>query len=75
MLSKEITLRDLGFKKQKWLSDAENEIIFENEKKSKFIIFYKNSHNVEVSTEHGFSNYINIVELGAIYNEMKGMNW
>ena len=64
-------LKENGFTKQKWLSDVENKIIYENDKKNRFIIFNKRVKAVEVSTEHGFSNFIYPYDLEAITLKMQ----
>ena len=64
-------LKENGFTKQKWLSDVENKIIYENDKRNRFIIFNKRVKAVEVSTEHGFSNFIYSYDLEAITLKMQ----
>ena len=68
--NKEISLKDLGYKK---LKTVINEIVFEND--MKYITFYKERHQISMTSKYGFSACLNIVEIAAIYNEMKGMNW
>lgn len=64
-----------GLKKQTWLSECENKIIYENDKKSRFIIFSKTVKAVECATEHGFSNYIYPHEFPAINQKCKELGW
>lgn len=74
-MSADEIMKELGFQKQKWLSESENKMIYENEKKSKFIIFNKREKAVEVSTEHGFSNFIYTKELQAINKKCQELEW
>lgn len=74
-MSADEMMKELGFQKQKWLSESENKMIYENEKKSKFIIFNKREKAVEVSTEHGFSNFIYTEELQAINKKVEELGW
>ena len=68
--NKEITLKDLGYKK---LKSVVTEIVFEND--TKYITFYKEKHQIDMTSKYGFSAYLNIEEVVAIYNEMKGIGW
>lgn len=59
---------ELGYKK---IRDDENKVIYENEKKSKFILFNKEEKAVEVSAEYGLSELIYTNELQAINKKVE----
>lgn len=67
--------KKIGFERQKWLSENENKIIYENAKRSRFIIFTKTVKSVEVSSEHGFSTYIYPQELPILIEGLKELGW
>lgn len=68
-------LKKIEFERQKWLSESENKIIYENEKRNRFIIFSKRNKSIEVSTEHGFSNFIYPNELETLIECCKELGW
>ena len=63
---------ELGYKK---IRDDENKVIYENEKKSKFILFNKEEKAVEVSAEYGLSELIYTNELQAINKKCQELGW
>ena len=60
--------KELGYEK---IRDDENKVIYENEKKSKFILFNKEEKAVEVSAEYGLSELIYTNELQAINKKVR----
>ena len=67
---------ELGFKKQpSTIVRDEDKIIYENDKKSRFIIFNKRIKSIECATEYGFSNYIYPHEFPAINQKCKELGW
>lgn len=64
-------LEDIGFKKQAGWTYEDNKIIYENEKKTRFIIFHVNLNAIEISTEHGFSNFLYLNEISAVEAKCK----
>lgn len=63
---------ELGYKK---IRNDENKVIYENEKKSKFILFNKEEKAVEVSAEYGLSELIYTNELQAINKKSQELGW
>ena len=65
----------ISFKRQKWLSENENKIVYENEKQTRFFILWKNIKAIEISSEHGFSTIIYPYEFPILVESMKELRW